>query len=651
MQTQPTTKLTVFGLLLALRIVNALTLRTFFQPDEYYQSLEPAWQLAFGQDSQAFITWEWKNQLRSSLHPAIFAAVYRVATKLAALAGVSVPLQADVLIAAPKVTQAVFAALLDLYTWKLAEKVYGSRSRTAYTALALSIVSPWQWLCSTRTLSNCLETTISTIAVYYWPWHWPRHWPNTADKDSDHRRRNSNQTASQDFLGPLSHLRISLSLAAFACLLRPTNALIWLAVAVPTFWQCSTRLRYVLAREVVLCGSAVLAVSAVSDRAYYGTWTFPPLRFLYFNLVQSLAVFYGRNRPDYYLTEGLPLLLTTALPFAVQGLCQALRQRPASPGTPPTGPPSTSSAGKSDETSSSSSATPAVPQHPAYSPSDAVSDRILARLAWTSIIVTMSMSLISHKEVRFLYPILPFLHVLSAKPAASFFLAPTASSLAPTGSPPTPPSQTTPTRLTPSTLRRTLLLLALTLNTTLTTYLSLYHQAGVISVTHYLRTQHLSRLSISPSTTTTVAFLMPCHSTPFRSHLIHPSLTAWSLTCNPPLSLSPSAHSTYLDEADAFYLSPGGPAKWLKENMEHPDLIRKTSSRSARHWGNLEPAKQSQGTERRKWPLYLVFFEQLEETLRDVLRGSRYRECWRGGNGVWNEDWRRRGDVVVWCLE
>jgi phosphatidylinositol glycan class B len=47
----------VFFLLLALRILNALTIKTFFQPDEYYQSLEPAWRLAFGADSGAWITW------------------------------------------------------------------------------------------------------------------------------------------------------------------------------------------------------------------------------------------------------------------------------------------------------------------------------------------------------------------------------------------------------------------------------------------------------------------------------------------------------------------------------------------------------------------------------------------------------------------
>lgn len=43
--------------LVAFRILNALTIQTFFQPDEYFQSLEPAWQLAFGEDSGAWITW------------------------------------------------------------------------------------------------------------------------------------------------------------------------------------------------------------------------------------------------------------------------------------------------------------------------------------------------------------------------------------------------------------------------------------------------------------------------------------------------------------------------------------------------------------------------------------------------------------------
>jgi phosphatidylinositol glycan class B len=43
--------------LIALRLVNAMTVQTFFQPDEYFQALEPAWQWAFGKEAGAWITW------------------------------------------------------------------------------------------------------------------------------------------------------------------------------------------------------------------------------------------------------------------------------------------------------------------------------------------------------------------------------------------------------------------------------------------------------------------------------------------------------------------------------------------------------------------------------------------------------------------
>jgi hypothetical protein len=44
-------------MLLAFRFTNVLCVATFFQPDEYFQSLEPAWQMAFGSQSGAWITW------------------------------------------------------------------------------------------------------------------------------------------------------------------------------------------------------------------------------------------------------------------------------------------------------------------------------------------------------------------------------------------------------------------------------------------------------------------------------------------------------------------------------------------------------------------------------------------------------------------
>ncbi|KAF2200450.1 hypothetical protein GQ43DRAFT_73199 [Delitschia confertaspora ATCC 74209] len=586
----------VFLLLLAFRIVNALTLRTFFQPDEYFQSLEPAWQIAFGRDSGAWITWEWRNQLRSSLHPAIFAGVYRVAASLASLCRLSLPVRAELLIAAPKVIQALFAALLDCYTWKLTERVYGRGSRTALVALALSVCSPWQWFCSTRTLSNCLETTLTTIAVYYWPWRWPglsNVSQNAGNAPRDGKRQDQNkQSAKQNLEGSVFQLRVSLLLAAVACILRPTNLLIWLCISIPTLWRGSTPQSYVLIREILFCGSAVLACAALLDRLYYGIWSLPPLRFLYFNVAQSLAVFYGRNRPDYYLTEGLPLLLTTALPFAIVGTWQALRGTNKFP--------------------HQNALSRSVPKH----------------LAYTILLVTFSMSLISHKEVRFLYPLLPILHLLSAPPISSLFPSPLPSS------------------------RKAILAILLLLNLLIAGYTSQVHQRGVIDVLAYLRHKHETAVSGNDNMyrNTTVGFLMPCHSTPWRSHLNHPGIEAWALTCEPPLEVPLSQRSHYLDEADQFYNSPG-PVQWLEQNMEDREAIRVSGSRTQRHWARLNKAAVEGAGKggKRAWPQNLVFFEALEGIMQSVLEGTGYRECWRGFNSHWHDDRRRTGDVVVWC--
>lgn len=54
---QASTSRDVLLFLVAYRILNALSVKTFFQPDEYFQSLEPAWDMAFGPGSGAWITW------------------------------------------------------------------------------------------------------------------------------------------------------------------------------------------------------------------------------------------------------------------------------------------------------------------------------------------------------------------------------------------------------------------------------------------------------------------------------------------------------------------------------------------------------------------------------------------------------------------
>jgi GPI mannosyltransferase 3 len=392
----------------------------------------------------------------------------------------------------------------------------------------------------------------------------------------------------------------------------------------PSFLRATTRERTKLVIETILCGSSILFLSVLVDRFYYQFWTFPPLKFIYFNVLQSLSVFYGRNDWHYYLSQGFPLLLTTALPFAVVGIYQGFFS------TNSTRPPLTKV--------------------------------ILSQLATISCIVPAALSLISHKEVRFIYPLLPLLHILAAEPLTRFF------------APSILHSVRSRRNNSHAMLRRTFLGLLILLNATISLYTTTIHNRGVLDVLTYLRHQHETsylqhdKHSNHLSTTNlTVAFLMPCHSTPWRSHLIHPEIEAWALTCEPPLHLSPEAKETYLDEADVFYADP---MLWLRQNMSRqppprtrsrglisiprgnnrldPPGARSPKRERERGWehGHGNSARK----EHRPWPDYLVFFAQAEKTMDLALRGSGYAECWRGFNTRWHDDWRRAGDVVVWCL-
>lgn len=63
------------SLALSTRVLIALCTRTFFQPDEYFQALEPAHHLVFG---YGHLTWEWMapQPIRSIVYPAINVPVF-----------------------------------------------------------------------------------------------------------------------------------------------------------------------------------------------------------------------------------------------------------------------------------------------------------------------------------------------------------------------------------------------------------------------------------------------------------------------------------------------------------------------------------------------------------------------------------------------
>eukprot|EP00158_Paraphelidium_tribonemae_P004734 Partr_v1_DN26938_c0_g1_i2_m7184 putative phosphatidylinositol glycan anchor biosynthesis, class B len=107
----------VLGIFLAVRLLNALTLRTFWSPDEYWQSLEVAHRLVYG---YGYLTWEWTTRIRSATHPLVFAVLYKLLNIL------GLDRSYAVYINAPMIFQGALSATGEYYTWKLAGLTFGT---------------------------------------------------------------------------------------------------------------------------------------------------------------------------------------------------------------------------------------------------------------------------------------------------------------------------------------------------------------------------------------------------------------------------------------------------------------------------------------------------------------------------------------------
>ena len=160
----------------------------------------------------------------------------------------------------------------------------------------------WNWFTLTRTFSNSLETTLTAGALLYWPW------PSLSNLPT------INSSRYITFYSPdRRYLSTSLILASLAVILRPTSIITFLLL-LP--WSFSpTLLLY-----AIIIGPTTLLSSIVLDTWYYGRPTFPAWNFIRFNFVEELSVFYGSMSSHYYLSQGLPMILTTYLPFSIHGL-------------------------------------------------------------------------------------------------------------------------------------------------------------------------------------------------------------------------------------------------------------------------------------------------------------------------------------------
>ncbi|KAI9259445.1 Alg9-like mannosyltransferase family-domain-containing protein [Phascolomyces articulosus] len=425
--------------------------------------------------------------------------------------------QTRLLILAPKLFQAGTAALTDYATYSLGKRVVGNA--IAPYILFITLCSWYNFFMAARTLSNAIETTFTVIALNYWP--------SPATKNSD-----SNW---------IKNYRISLLWASLACVMRPTNALIWLFAGLRLVIQSSSHRFTVLLNAAIIVSIILAADIALDTFIYAGEFNvenlvLTPINFFKINVLQSISLIYGVHPWHWYFSQGVPVILTTMLPLAIYGY--------------------------------------------RCTPSKASDARYLGHLVvW----VLCVYSLLSHKEFRFIFPVVPLMLIFAAIGLSSI----------------------------PKKWRKLTAICLFLTQVPMALYLSLWHQRGVTDVMLWIRENAHPSMS--------VGVLMPCHSTPWQSIVHQPKMNMWFLTCEPPLH----DEKDYVDEADRFYADP---ISFLEKEIGQPDRL---------------------------WPSHLVLFENLlemEDTkIEQLLTNDGYHECARFFNSHFHDDWRRQGDVLVYC--
>ncbi|WVW81638.1 hypothetical protein I302_103633 [Kwoniella bestiolae CBS 10118] len=609
-------------LILAFLIRTLLTLpfpQTYFQPDEFYQALEPAHNHVFG---YGYLTWEWRDlpspitgdwwdmyvvggRMRGWIWPGLFVGVYKV-LQISGLDGT------EMITIAPRLVGILVAALTDYYTYKLASKVLSPGASAS--ALFLSLTSLFNAHLLPRSLSTSPETLLTTMALCYFPF--PALPSSSPAQDplkllsSDKATKEGTSEARLKKPERLDYIAmdrdvpwlptikceeslfLSVVFATIALSIRPTTASLWAYLGIDLIAR-TLRQSGVTSTERVIAVAAIslvatFAASTFIDYSFTGRLYFPSLTFIHHNLIQNISSFYGSTNYLYHLTQSLPILLFPVWYWWIQGFAASLLPRFILP----------SRLRRLD-----------TPQPL----------RLLAR-AVTFSITTLSFS--PHSEWRFLHPFLPSLLI---------FVIP---SITTTYAPKVPCLRLSQAIRQYTRLAKFPFYFVLFSPVLPFLYLNIFHGRAQVEVMNVLRRGDLGEIK-------SLVALTPCHSVPWQSHLHVKNMEGWFLTCEPPIGVNSDTHRT---QQSFFYQSP---VSYLQEVFPYPPAqLHEISNMTA------SPAE----------PSHLILFGEIlgrlethkgvSSTVSDELVHLGYERVWYGWNGfdlLQDED-ERKGGLTVWRL-
>ncbi|XP_076628412.1 phosphatidylinositol glycan anchor biosynthesis class B [Colletes latitarsis] len=273
-------------------------------------------------------------------------------------------------------------------------------------------------------------------------------------------------------------------IVGFLCMIRPTAAVIWLPLCLYHLCTSLQDKLMLICRYSVVCIVCCLS-SILLDSYCYGTLVISPWEFFVINVLHKIGNIYGTQHLLWYIFCGLPVLL--GVYYIVFLLC--IWQ---------------------------------VTKYYACFHRQAI---MLIVIGWTICVY----SLLSHKEFRFLLPLLPMLIYICT--SCTFRLNVKFAKIG----------------------RKIFIALLIISNIIPGVYFCAIHQRGSLDAMDVLHKE-----IVNAENTTNVLFLTPCHATPLYSHL-HVNVSLKILTCEPNLNNI----TNYVDEADAFFADP---MHWLDHN-------------------------------------------------------------------------------------
>ncbi|SCU90577.1 LAMI_0E02696g1_1 [Lachancea mirantina] len=578
----------LFLALVIIRTVNALVISSYFQADEFWQSLEPAHWKAFGYGE---ITWEWENKLRSYAFPFMFEIVYRAARFVAKVYETWSNLSAGLLmrcvtvgfpnwraawqfiwqyrqfnrdvkelieytlvIYGPKVAMALLGATGEFYLIQFVQKVFAvqrplqadKKDQTtvlvpvAQYATILCVTNFFNCFMITRSFINTFEMDLTCIALYFWDWS---------------GGTNINST----------NFTKSLFCAFFVCLQRPTNAFIWIPLGLFLVMGLLGERKYYeigkLGFKISYTFTLAFAINLAIDFYFYGELTFPVYRFFEFNVTSSLSSFYGKSPWHFHLLQSIPIILGYSIPLVLYGF---------------------------------------------FKPEKRNNQQLLTSLSQIKVVIIVNIilfSLIPHKEFRFLYMLHPLFTALATSALLDLSL-----------------------KYRGLDFRKTRFWILPLISVIAAMLLSSSHETGVVEVMKYLH---------NIPNVQSIGFVMPCHSTPWQSYLHRNDiLDLWSISCEPPLFLLKDPSSAeklqcYMDESDILY-------------DDIPLFFQ-------RNFPPFSLDKDSQSRFNHTWPEFLIIFQHLDDIfMNDYLRNSGYMKFQSFYNSKSHWDSRRAGDVIIY---